>query len=143
MAAATAAQIKTRLADLLKVKEQALADHWDGLCEQSATFSINEVRGRLYRRGFSAADVGAWDRLAEVTLDIGLWRAIMLGGVYSGFDAGVIKAFDRREEMDTILVYVSDLWVKPPEGSAGMVATAGPLADDPDATFNAVSEIVW
>ncbi len=143
MAAATASAIKSRLAGLLKVGEATLAAYWTDHCNQSATFADQETKGRLYKRGFIPTDVANWDRLYEVTLDLGLWRAIMLGGVFSSFDATVIKALDRREELDSILVFVNGIWVQPPAGNAGMTSTGGPLANDPGAIFNSVPEIDW
>lgn len=136
MAAATSAQIKTALANLLKVTEASLADHWEAISVQAQTFADQEVKGRLYRRGFTAANVADWDRLFEVTLDLGLWRCIMLGGVYSGFDANVIKALDRRDELDGILVFVNGEWVQPPMGQPGTITTAGQMAEDPGGVFN-------
>ncbi len=149
MAAATGAEIKTRLAGLLKqASEATLAAYWTDHCNQAATFADQEVKGGLYKRGFIPDDVADWVRLHEITLDLGLWRAIMLGGIFSSFDATVIKALDRRDELDSILVFVDrpplyGVWIQPPSGNAGTSATGGPLADDPDATFNSVQEIDW
>ncbi len=137
MATVTAAQLHTSLGNVLKLTDEAsLPAYWDSVVDEAATFAYNEVRGALEARGFKLADVLAWDRLFEVTRDLGLWRSIVMGGVYAKFDAEVIKALDRRQELRTILVAVNDLYVKPAVGEAGMAATGGPLLDDNNTTFS-------
>ncbi len=136
MAAVTAAQVHRSLADALNIAdESALPPRWDGIIDEAVTFSANEVSGVLESRGFSVANVAAWDRLFEVTRDLALWRTIVMGGIYNSFDANVIKTLDRRAELHTILVAVNGIYLKPALADAGMAATGGALADDGTATF--------
>lgn len=124
MARITEAQLHFSLSKLLKFSdESSMPDFWDEIVSEAATFAYNEVRGRLEARGFSRANVDGWDRLEEVTRDLGLWRSIVMGGVYSSFDAKFLASLDRREELSHVLVAVSDVWVKPPSGEAGTVST--------------------
>ena len=137
MPTVTANQLHFSLSKLLKFGDEGtMPAYWDDTVAEAATFAYNEVRGVLESRGFSLTDVQNWDRLLEVTRDLGLWRSIVMGGAYGKFDPEVIKALDRRQELHTILVAVNDQYLKPASGEAGMAATGGPMRDDPNATFN-------
>jgi hypothetical protein len=127
MPAATVPEVKNALIALLKHGgESDLAQHWDTICAQAAEYALNEVKGGLLRRGFQLADVAAWDRLYEFTLDLSLWKALILGGAYSGFDGATVQALDRRKELADVLVFVNGVWVQVSAGSPGTVTTAGP-----------------
>jgi hypothetical protein len=126
MPAATAAQIHTALSALLKIADETtMASYWNSICAAAATFAQQEVQGRLYRRGLAMADIANFDRLYEVTLDLGLWKSVMMGGLYAQFDPSAMKALDRREDLDTMLLFVNGVWTQPHVGPH--LASTGPL----------------
>lgn len=140
MPVATAAEIKTALSSHLKVAESDMASYWTAITTRAALFAAQEVYGRLLARGFRMTeDILRWDRLSEVTLDLGCWKSIMSGGVYAGFDPEALKSLDRREELASVYVFVNgDLVerVQPATGQPGTVVTGGPMAADPGGVFN-------
>lgn len=134
MAYITASQLQAALASFLKIREADLPDYWQPLSSQAANFARQEIVGRLLRRGFTEAQVDAWDRDFEFSRDLGLWKAVVLGGAYTGFDANVLKALDRRRELDEVLVFISGVWVKP-TGDQPSLAATGPMAESAGGLF--------
>lgn len=136
MAAATSAQIKTQLAHCLKIAEASLPSYWDQHVATAATFARQEVRGRLLERGFEAADVDAWDRLYEFTLDLGVWKSLMLGGEYASFDPAALDALDRRGELAGVTVFVNDEFITTAPSAPGTTVTSGPRVADEGGVFD-------
>lgn len=143
MAAVTASEVKSALAPVLKLDEAEMPAYWDGICEHAADFAFWQVRDALLSRGFRLTeDVVPWDRLHEFTRDLALWKALNLGGAYDVVPKDTRDALDRREELETVLVYVGGLWVRPAGDMPGQAASAGPtvaqnsgvfpFSDDPD-----------
>lgn len=130
MAAATAAQVKSALASMLKISEYELPDYYVAVTPQAATFGRQEVYGRLLKRGFVTGEIDGFDRLNEFSLDLGLWKAIHLAGLYGQFDPVAVSALDRRAELGEVLVTVAGVWVQP-RGAArpATATTAGPAAN--------------
>ena len=132
MAAVTAAQLKSSAANMLKFKdEDEMPAYYDDLCARASEYAYNEVKGGLLRRGFRLTeDIAQWDRLYEFTLDLGLWKVLILSGAYSGFDGATIQALDRRKELSDVLVFVNGTWVQVATGAPGTTTTAGPSKSD-------------
>lgn len=133
---ASAAEVKAALARLLKVSEAEMPAYWDGVCAQAAAFGSGEAAARLLRRGFDEQTAHSWDRRFEFTLDLSLWKAIMLGGAYSSFAPETVRALDRREELGEALVFVGGVWVRPALGDAAQAMTGGPRSADAEGVFN-------
>lgn len=140
MAFNTTAQITTALAAVLKQAEADLATYYTrsgGLIAQGLNAAYYEVIGRLLRRGFRLnEDVLLFDRAAEFEKDIAVFWILMRSGAYSGMDQNTLKEFDRREELDSVFVFVNGVWREPAMGMPGTVTTSGPLAQDPKGVFN-------
>lgn len=133
MAFLTDGQLETALAAALKVASVSdLDDYWDTIVPQANAAAYQEILGRLLRRGFTKAQVDAWDRGSEFQRDIGLYYALIKGGVYAGYDPRTVQALDRRKELDSVLVFVSGVW-KTPEESPG---TCGSGSLSPSGIFN-------
>lgn len=136
MASATAAQIKTALASGIKQAEADLADHWATHCTRAEVFGRQECEGRLLARGFRLVEeIRLWDRLFEFSLDLGVWKAVMLGGAYGMFDPTALAALDRRTELDSVFVAVAGVYIKPSSAMPGTVISGGPMVND-DGVFN-------
>lgn len=129
MAFNTDATVKTALAAILKIDESALPSYWDTIITQAINDAYYEILGRLLRRGYSQSQITSWDRGASYELGMALRQCIIRGGAYDGFNERVIEALEKAEDLDTVLVFVSGEWVRPPEGNPGLVASGGPSAD--------------
>ncbi len=129
MASITDAQLLTALADRLKVTSaNELPAYWAGtIVPNAVNAGYQDMLGALLNRGFSKAQVDAWDRAAEFNLSQSLYWAMVNGGVtLDQAHPDALKALDRREELKSVLVFVGGVWVQPPAGNPGLVTTAGP-----------------
>jgi hypothetical protein len=123
-------QLLEAVADRLKVAAKDLPDHYAAtIVPQANAGAYQEILGRLLNRGFTKSQIDQFDRGAEFQLSIGLYLSVVNGGAYAGFDPEVVRALDRRRELDTVLVFVSGVWVKPDLSGPGQVTTAGPSAE--------------
>lgn len=131
MAAITAAELLTALSDRLKSTSAIeLPAYWAGtIVPQAVTAGYQDVLGALLARGFSKAQVDAWDRLGEFHLSQALYWALVNGGAtLDQAHPDALKALDRREDLKSVLVFANGVWVQPPAGNPGLVVTAGPDA---------------
>ncbi|HEX8158775.1 MAG TPA: hypothetical protein VF526_15425 [Solirubrobacteraceae bacterium] len=140
MAAATTIQVRKSLAAQLKLSDQSeLGQHWDDTIDRALLFAVQEVYGRLLARGFRLdEEIRAWDRLGEFTLDLAVWKSIMLGGIYAGFDPAALAALDRRAELASVYVFVNGdlVEIRPAMGKPGTAMTGGPMARDASGVFD-------
>lgn len=135
MSFVTDGQLLAMVADRLKVRPADLPAYWaDSITPQANESAYQEVLGRLLDRGFTKTQIDQWDRGAEFQQAIGLYLALVNGGAYAGYDAGVLQMLDRRKELKEVLVFISGEWVKPVGDRPGLVTTAGP--NTAGGTFN-------
>lgn len=111
----TDAQLLAALAAVYgKADPAALAVEPGALADANA-FAGNEVVGRLLQRGFTLAQIDAWDRRVEFNTTVALWWLFTFGGVpYVGNDQRV-KDFDRRKELSDPLtaLFIGNVLVNP------------------------------
>lgn len=113
----TDAQIQTSLLPLLKLNDATtLAAYWTTIISDCHQQAYNEVQGRLLERGYTAAQIAAWDRGAELEKDLSLYWCLTKGAGLNGTDDKWIKVLDRRKELETISV-----------SNAGKVVNPGPV----------------
>lgn len=103
----TDAVLKTFVAGVLKKPEDDLNNttYWNGtitIANQSAT---DEIKGRLAARGFTTAQIAAWDRVEEFNKWIGAYNALVAGGALESYDDRYVERFKRwLDELDTVAV---------------------------------------
>lgn len=103
----TDAVLKTFVAGVLKKPEDDLNNttYWNGtitIANQSAT---DEIKGRLAARGFTTAQIAAWDRVEEFNKWIGAYNALVAGGALESYDDRFVERFKRwLDELDTVAV---------------------------------------
>ena len=124
--------VLSSLANLLKVAVADLPDYWSAVVTESHTAAVQELYGRLLRRGFTKAQIDAWDRAAEFERDLALYWSMTRGGAYSGFNLETVRALDRRKELDYVQMFVAGKWVQPAEGASGpgTIGVGGPDSQD-------------
>ncbi len=137
MAFNTQAVIKTAVAAVLKMAEADMPAYYDTHIPAAHNVAYYEVVGKLLRRGFRLnEDILLFDRGAEFEKDIAVYGTLMRSGAYASVDPAILHALDRREELDSVLVFVAGVWCQPPSGMPGTTTTAGPRAADADGVFN-------
>lgn len=114
----SSSQLLTAVSSILKIAESALPGYWSSVTVQAANFAEQEIKGRLLKRGYpltdpSNKDITHWDRNYEFSRDIGLWKALILGGAYESQARETLDALNRCAEVDTVIVTVLGEWVKP------------------------------
>lgn len=117
-------QLQTEVAAL-----QKLADGGAALTANSMTVikSANAaaygcIVRALIARGYTKAQVDAWDSGAEFQRSIGLYFYFVSPLSQTGEDAEVIKMLDRRKELKTEAVTNSYVLISPAPGQPGQVA---------------------
>jgi hypothetical protein len=128
----TAAQIKSRLADVLQqlTGSAELKGWWESIVNDAALSAYNDIAAALAGRGFTAAQIAAWDAGLDFQVSIGLWYALVKGGATKnwGPDAkAYLDSLDRRAELATVPILNGGVLVEPGASEAG----AGPIGFGP------------
>ena len=118
MAFKTDQDIRNRLAGLLKQEQDQVPGYWDPIVSDSNAAGYNEIVTKLVARGYSKAQVDAWDRGAEFEIDIALFWCLVKGAGLHGYDDKFINKLDRRAELDEVDVLIDGKLVDP-AGVAG------------------------
>ncbi len=128
------AVILSELADLLQVKVSDLpARYANSIVPRAHIAGYQEVIGALITRGFTMAQVLAFDRLTELERDLSLYFALMQSGAYKRVDEKLLESLDRREELKTIILFIAGVPKAPGDTSeATMKASAGPMNTSTD-----------
>jgi hypothetical protein len=113
-AAATDADVKTLLASTLKLANEAsLPPYWDQIIYLAHIQALEDIQDRLVTRGFSLAQIQAFDRLAEFERDIALYHALVKGAALEQYDSTYVRMMDRRTELATVMLTCNGIWQDP------------------------------
>lgn len=96
-----------------------LPAQWESISAQCQTWAYNEIVSVLSGRGFTPAQITAWDRGAEFELDLAIFRALSRGGALANLSVEFIKSFDRRPELREV-IYTTAGAIQDPQGTAGL-----------------------
>lgn len=118
----TSTTVQNAVAARLHKNYSDLPSFWAQLISDCQTRAYNEIVSRLAARGFSAAQIAAWDRGAEFELSLTAFWAITDGAGLEGADDKFLAKLDRREELDTVAV-TSGGTFSDPAGTAGLPST--------------------
>lgn len=130
------AKIKQAVADKLSTDVANLASHWDGIIKAAHVSAYNQIVSRLLARGFTLAQVTAWDDGPEYEKDLSVFRALNDGGSLGAFSDTAIKVMDRRAELDKMgSLIIVGVWTRPgnTDPGPGLVGTGS--FDTNGATF--------
>ncbi len=121
MAYVTDTDVQTTLAAMLKRADlNSIEGYWTALITQCNAAGYNEVRGALLNRGFTLAQIDAWDRREEFNRDLALWWVGVKGEAYfSDAEKQMLAKLDRREELETVAVVASGALQSPDSTSGG------------------------
>jgi hypothetical protein len=132
MSFVTDSQLKTRIAAQLKQDSSSLPTYWDTIITDARNSAYREIQAALLQRGYTAAQIAAWDRGAEFEIDIGLFWALVKGAGMKGEDIKFIQLLDRRKELAVVDVTNSDV-LQTPEPAATPIGYGA--LDDSQSTF--------
>lgn len=112
----TDAVVKSDIAAALKLTTvDDLPAWWDDVISRCHLSAYQEIVGQLLARGFTKAQVDAWDRGAEYERHLSLYFAFTSPQGAGAFDIAAVKLWDRREDLQTAMVYASGAWTNPAE----------------------------
>lgn len=119
----TDAAAMDEIAALLKAagKDDLLADapYWETIVSRCNLAAYQEVLGSLLQRGFTRAQVDAWDRRVEFQRDLMVYWALTDGGALESFSDLFVRAKDRRKDLLTVQVFAGGVYVNPLAGVGG------------------------
>ncbi len=129
--------LTTDLAGSLKKVRAALANYWPLFLTQCHQWAYNEIVSALLARGFTQAQIAAWDRGADFERDLTLYRALVRGAALEDYDLKAVEMLDRRKELCGVLVANGGQWQRPKDTpgtvGSGSFDTSGDLYSlDPD-----------
>lgn len=79
----------------------SLGSEWSTIIANANLSGCNDVREALLGKGFTIAQIEAWDQLGVYCLDQGTYWALLRAGVSNEqISEAKLKSFDRREELD-------------------------------------------
>lgn len=134
MAFITDTQLKTLVAAALKKPTADLdaVDYWPVIITECNAAAYNEIVSRLAARGFTTAQIAAWDRGAEFEKRIGLYWALVEGGCLDAFDDKFIERLKTYLDwLDTVAVTNSGELVASKDCNTGAVNTSGDYFGEP------------
>lgn len=93
--------------------------------------AANLITARLRARGFSVGSIDAWDDRESFNRALGLYFALVDGALPFGMLPEQIKLYDRRKELDTLLLTIAGEPVAPgsPTSDGGFAVGHGRMAD--------------
>lgn len=111
---AVAARLQTTRAN-----QESASPHWTTIISEANNEAYYHIRSVLLDRGYSIANIDAWDRRVEFNKKLGVCIAFENGAAGRDYP---LEAVDRickcREDLLTVAIVVSDEVVDPESGSA-------------------------
>ena len=101
------------IADALRVNIQNLPAWWQGVISRCHVSAYQDIYGRLLARGYTPAQIAGWDRGEEFERAISLYFAFTTPQAIGTIDQEALRVFDRRKEVDHVLVSVKGVWLTP------------------------------
>jgi hypothetical protein len=125
MAYTTVTQIVQDIADALKaVNVAALPANWTNVAAEAQIAAYQDIVGRLLARGFTLAQITAWDRGIEFERAISKYYAFSSPQGAGKFDYETMRIWDRRKELDIVQVFTAGVFVSP-GSTPGTVGVGG------------------
>jgi hypothetical protein len=131
------AALKSRLADVQQMftGSAELQAWWTSIISDSNRAAYNDINTALLARGYTAAQIAAWDQGIDFQVDIGLWRALVKGGATKDWgpeSKAYIDELDRRGELALAVITNGGVVVEPvlPATGAGPISF-GQMKNDP------------
>ena len=87
--------------NLSRAPGNELRQHWDSIISAAIDFGYGEIVSAFGQRGYTPAQVAAWDRGLEFHRDIAAWYALQRMKVLSpdSYNGDTLKTLDRRLDL--------------------------------------------
>ncbi len=94
-------QLNNAVCDEIQKQRGTLTVFWPGIITLANIWAYNEIAARLVARGFTLAQVTAWDRGAEFQTDLGVWKAVTDNASMApaSYNFAALASKDRRDEL--------------------------------------------
>ncbi len=122
--------LKGLIAAATKTTVDELPAYWDDVATRANAAAFNLIRVALLKRGFTAAQVNAWDSLDDYRADLALWSAFTKYAVLEEYDQKSLATLDRRKELVDVDVTVGGVLVAPPDNGVALQVGVGDIAED-------------
>lgn len=128
----TTADLKQAVADSIHKDITKLHPLWDRLCADCVEAGYADIKNRLLIKGFTIAQVDAWDDGYRYNLDQSLFWALTRGAAFGENSDRDIAKLDHRKELESpflVAIAVGGVMVTPGAvaGQGGQVATGSLL----------------
>jgi len=97
-------QLKQAVADAMKQPVTSLAPAWDRIKVDANQEAYKDIVGILLNRGFTQAQIDAWDRGAAMQRLQGLYWAFVHGAGLHNFDDRWVNKYDQRANLESVAV---------------------------------------
>jgi hypothetical protein len=112
-------QISQSVADLLKVTLANLPAYAANVVTEAHAAAFAEIQGRLLNRGYTLAQITSWDQGAFYERQISLYFIMVNVAGTGDYSDLWVKQYDRRKDLDTVLISIGGIFVQPVEGQPG------------------------
>lgn len=109
-------------AELHKLGFPALPQLWTPLAQRAHQRAYQEIYMALVRRGWTPAQIAAWDLGPAFELSLSCFWALVMGGMQHKADPTFIRTLDVRKALETVEVSNGGVWQIPgnlPPGGPG------------------------
>ncbi len=95
---------------------------YQGQIPRTHVASYQEIFGQLLARGFTPAQITAWDRGEEFERSIALYFVFSTPQAAGVFDKEAMSVWDRRKELCSVIVSAGTVWSTPSDtpGNVGI-----------------------
>src|SRR5262249_43171562 len=121
--------VKALVAAALKTTVDQLEPFWDAAITRGNVAAYNLIRAALVTRGFTPAQIDAWDSIDDYRADLALWSIFTKYAVLEEYDQRSIDALDRREELKTVELITAGKLVQPPADPLAKQVGSGTLSE--------------
>jgi hypothetical protein len=91
--------VREQVASNLRLTAAQLDPAWDNICSHSARRAAAELRSILVIKGYTPAEVAAWDDAFTYSQLLATYFALCSGSALTGFDTKTIEWMDCRPEL--------------------------------------------
>lgn len=114
------AAVLQAISDTLQQSGSAnLPSQWPNIAATCQSLSYGYIVRALTKRGYTLAQILAWDFGADYELNIAIFFALQRGGTLANVSGAFLATFDLRKDLDEVVLTIGGA-VQDPLGTAGL-----------------------
>ena len=129
------ADLKAAVASLLSKAPADLPSLWDGIITRANADAYGDIKRRLAVRGYTIAQIDAWDDGAEFQHSIGLFWTLSRAAGLHDYNDKFVNRLDRRAELDEVVVLTGAEVVIPGNTTTAETMGTGRIKTQPQDVF--------